>query len=67
MVTNSAEARVSGVLFLKMGQTNVLGRYPFHLHLVSNGSKSYLRDAAIVQSFYRSAKALCSAVPGPRM
>ena len=49
-----ARGRVSGALLLRMGQTNALGRYPFHLHLVNrSGANSFLRDSAVWRSYYR--------------
>jgi hypothetical protein len=49
-----AHGRLSGVELFRMGQTNVLARYPFHLHLVGdNGSRSYITDSSIHRSFFR--------------
>ena len=37
-----------------MGQTNVLGRYPFHWHMLENGCEDcYFKDNSIHRSFYR--------------
>ena len=57
LITGSgAVGRVSGVELLRMGQTNVLGRYPFHLHLLGDeGAHSYLRDSSVYHSYYRCA------------
>jgi hypothetical protein len=50
----NAVGRLSGALLLRMGQTNALGRYPFHLHLVNrSGVNSYIRDSAVWKSYYR--------------
>ena len=51
----SATLRVSGVELLRMGQTNVIGRYPLHAHLLGaeGGARSYVRDAAVHESYYR--------------
>ena len=39
-----------------MGQTNLLGRYPFHMHLNREaGANSYLEDSVIRRSFFRCA------------
>lgn len=53
----SATGRVAGVLLLRMGMTNYLGRYPFHLHMLGaeGGARSYLTDSAIWRSYYRCA------------
>ncbi|KAL1498565.1 hypothetical protein AB1Y20_013884 [Prymnesium parvum] len=51
----AATGRVSGVELYRMGQTNVLGRYPMHFHMMGEegGRRSYLRDSSIHRSFYR--------------
>eukprot|EP00516_Mucochytrium_quahogii_P000058 CAMPEP_0203756312 /NCGR_PEP_ID=MMETSP0098-20131031/9613_1 /ASSEMBLY_ACC=CAM_ASM_000208 /TAXON_ID=96639 /ORGANISM=" , Strain NY0313808BC1" /LENGTH=1013 /DNA_ID=CAMNT_0050648141 /DNA_START=114 /DNA_END=3155 /DNA_ORIENTATION=+ len=50
----TAIGRLEGVQLDKMGQTNRLGRYPFHLHLLGHaGSKSYIRDSSVTESYYR--------------
>jgi hypothetical protein len=47
-------ARVSGVEFYRVGQTNIEARYPFHLHHVgAAGAQSYLRASSVHRSFYR--------------
>ena len=47
--------RVAGVQFFRMGQTNVLGRYPMHFHLQGStaGARSYVRDSSFHESYYR--------------
>ena len=51
-----AAGRLSGVLLLRMGQTNYLARYPFHLHMLNGtGAASYLQDSAVWRSYYRCA------------
>eukprot|EP00742_Colponemidia_sp_Colp-10_P009458 GILJ01010314.1.p1 GENE.GILJ01010314.1~~GILJ01010314.1.p1 ORF type:complete len:1242 (-),score=158.56 GILJ01010314.1:1787-5167(-) len=42
-----------GVRAHRMGQQNVLGRYPFHMHLVINGSRSSLQQSTCDQTYYR--------------
>jgi hypothetical protein len=52
--SGGAAGRISGTLLLRMGQTNFLGRYPFHLHLVNaSGESSFITDSAIWRSYYR--------------
>jgi len=54
MITGGAAARVSGAEFFRMGQTNVNGRYPMHLHLLGAvGASSYVSDCSVHESFYR--------------
>jgi len=49
-----AKARISGVEFYRMGQTNFEGRYPIHFHLVYDGGQgSYVRDSSFHRSFYK--------------
>ena len=45
----NATLRVAGVELLRMGQTNVMGRYPLHMHLMgaAGGVRSYIKDCAI--------------------
>ena len=51
---SAAVARVEGVELFRMGQTNVLGRYPMHFHLLgAGGASSYIRDSSIHRSYYR--------------
>lgn len=44
---------VEGVEFFRVGQTNVLGRYPMHFHLLGDCPTCYLRDSSIHRSYYR--------------
>jgi hypothetical protein len=52
---HDAFARISGVEFYRMGQAGILGRYPFHWHLVGDGSEQFLQDSSIHESFQRCA------------
>jgi len=51
--------RASGIELFRMGQTNILGRYPFHYHLADSSPSSFIQDSAINRSFFR-----CIAVHG---
>ncbi|KAL7548187.1 hypothetical protein ACHAWF_011482 [Thalassiosira exigua] len=45
---------VEGVELYRMGQTNVLGRYPFHWHILGNDcSDCYFRGNSVHRSYYR--------------
>ena len=56
MWTGSATGRVSGARFTRMGQMNVLARYPVHMHLVGETSgASWISDNAVEHSFFRCA------------
>jgi hypothetical protein len=51
-----ATGRFSGVLLLRMGQTNYLGRYPVHFHLLNeSGVRSFMQDSSVWRSYYRCA------------
>ena len=50
----AAVGRISGVQLTRVGQTNVLGRYPLHFHFVGNGgSNSFIQDSSFWHSYYR--------------
>ncbi len=45
---------VEGVELYRMGQTNVMGKYPIHFHVLANGcSDCYFRDSSVHESYYR--------------
>jgi hypothetical protein len=49
-----SQAHISSVELYRMGQTNIVGRYPVHLHLMrDNGANSYVEDCAVHESYYR--------------
>jgi len=50
----SATGRISGIELFRMGQTNLIGRYSIHFHLLGNGgARSSVRDCSVHRSFYR--------------
>jgi len=53
IVTAGGVGRMEGVKLYRMGQTNVLGKYPFHFHMLGNSPSSYLKHSSIHRSFYR--------------
>ena len=53
IVHNGGQGYVEGVELYRMGQTNVLGRYPMHFHMLGETSLGYLKDSSIHRSFYR--------------
>jgi len=64
MVTGTAAAvHLSGVELYRMGQTNVLGRYPIHFHLMGSQQGravgAVVTDSSVHRSFFR-----CFAVHG---
>lgn len=51
----SSVGKFSGVELTRVGQTNVLGRYPIHFHLLySNGYNSFVQDCSVHRSYYRA-------------
>lgn len=53
MFMPGSEVRFSGVELYRMGQTDSLGRYPFHWHIAGNVSGQYIKDCSIHRSFNR--------------
>ena len=53
MIHNGGRGFVEGVELFRMGQTNLLGRYPIHFHLLNDCPQCYFRDSSVHRSFYR--------------
>ncbi len=54
-VSAAGIARISNVQFDEMGQKEMLGRYPFHWHMLAeDGANQYLKDCVINNSFNRA-------------
>jgi len=53
IVTSGGVGRVEGVQLYRMGQTNVLGRYPMHFHLLGSCPSCYFKHSSVYRSFYR--------------
>ena len=52
----TSQGRFSGVATVNMGQLNILGRYPFHFHMMGNSvgaQNSYFQDCAVLNSQFR--------------
>lgn len=47
------QGRFSGVQFYKMGQQNMLARYPVHWHLIGSSPNSFAKDNSFWNGFYR--------------
>ncbi|MCH2045568.1 MAG: T9SS type A sorting domain-containing protein [Saprospiraceae bacterium] len=55
MIMNNASAYVDGIELYNMGQKSILGRYPFHWHMLgSNGAGQYFRNSSVHQSYNRA-------------
>lgn len=52
-VETGSTARLSRVELSRMGQAGVMGRYPFHFHLMGSAPASYLRDSSVHHSANR--------------
>eukprot|EP01087_Luapelamoeba_hula_P000813 TRINITY_DN105_c0_g1_i5.p1 TRINITY_DN105_c0_g1~~TRINITY_DN105_c0_g1_i5.p1 ORF type:complete len:1108 (+),score=125.47 TRINITY_DN105_c0_g1_i5:207-3530(+) len=52
---SSASGRFSGLEMYRMGQTNQLGRYPLHFHLIGNTTNdvNYATDCSTHHTFFR--------------
>jgi len=53
IVQNGGLGRVEGIELYRMGQTNVMGRYPMHFHMLQNCPACYFRHSSVHRSFYR--------------
>jgi len=54
MIHDGGKGYVEGVELHRMGQTNVLGRYPIHFHVLGDACKDcYFRDSSVHRSYYR--------------
>ncbi|GBG34875.1 G8 domain-containing protein DDB_G0286897 [Hondaea fermentalgiana] len=56
MGPNATTRFEGGVELYRMGQTNVLARYPWHVHVIGEGGfRSYLKHSSMHHTFYRCA------------
>jgi hypothetical protein len=54
IVHSGGKGYVEGSELFRMGQTNVMGRYPMHFHLLGRSCPDcYFRDSSVHRSFYR--------------
>jgi hypothetical protein len=49
----TGEGRFSGVQTRRMGQLNMLGKYPFHFHAMGESPTSFVKDCSIWESYFR--------------
>jgi hypothetical protein len=55
MIMNNSKAYVGGIELYNMGQKAILGRYPFHWHMLGNvGAGQYFKNSSIHQSYNRA-------------
>ena len=53
MVHGDGKGYVEGVELYRMGQTNLLGRYPMHFHILEDCPECYFRYSSVHRSYYR--------------
>ncbi len=54
-ISTSGIAKVDGVEFYRMGQKSMLGRYPFHWHMVKQlGAGQYFKNSSVHLSYNRA-------------
>ena len=53
MAMQGSTMRISGVELHRMGQRNLLGRYPIHWHLMGRAPGQYIKHSSIHESFNR--------------
>ncbi|GAM19806.1 hypothetical protein SAMD00019534_029810 [Acytostelium subglobosum LB1] len=52
-VLTMSNGQFAGIELIKMGQTNLRGRYPLHFHLAGVVNNSYISDCSTHDTFYR--------------
>jgi len=53
IVHGNGKGYVEGVEFHRVGQTNTIGRYPMHFHLLGTCADCYIRASSVHRSYYR--------------
>ncbi|MEM9044724.1 MAG: G8 domain-containing protein [Pseudomonadota bacterium] len=54
MIMHGAEQHISGAEFTRVGQEDILGRYPIHWHMLGEGGTGqYVQNVSIHQSFQK--------------
>ncbi len=53
MVMVNSKGYLSNVAFRRAGQKSLVGRYPFHWHLVGDASGQYVRNSVVNESYNR--------------
>ena len=55
LCSGGSTCRISSVQAYRMGQQNLMGRYPFHLHMMGDvGFQSYFEDSVVKHSYFRA-------------
>ncbi|MEL6233212.1 MAG: right-handed parallel beta-helix repeat-containing protein, partial [Pseudomonadota bacterium] len=53
MVMNGAEQHISGAEFFRVGQEDILGRYPIHWHMLGDASGQYVTNVSVHNSYQK--------------
>lgn len=49
-----SSCQVSAVRGFRLGQLNVMGKYPFHFHMMGDARGSYFQDVVVQRSYFRA-------------
>eukprot|EP01100_Stratorugosa_tubuloviscum_P000897 TRINITY_DN119_c1_g4_i1.p1 TRINITY_DN119_c1_g4~~TRINITY_DN119_c1_g4_i1.p1 ORF type:complete len:1171 (-),score=592.90 TRINITY_DN119_c1_g4_i1:114-3626(-) len=52
-IMSMGQMRVSGVQLIRMGQRNVLARYPLHFHRMGSSPSSFMQENTVQNSYFR--------------
>ncbi|MEM9844972.1 MAG: G8 domain-containing protein, partial [Pseudomonadota bacterium] len=55
MIMEGAEQHISGAEFFRMGQEDILGRYPIHWHMLGEATGQYVEDVSVHHSYQKGA------------
>ncbi|MEM1073408.1 MAG: G8 domain-containing protein [Pseudomonadota bacterium] len=55
MVMHGAEQHISGAEFYRVGQEDILGKYPIHWHMLDDASGQYVTNVSIHESYQKGA------------
>ncbi|MEM9357978.1 MAG: G8 domain-containing protein [Pseudomonadota bacterium] len=55
MVMDGAEQYISGAEFYRVGQEDILGRYPIHWHMLGDASGQYVTNTSVHSSYQKGA------------
>lgn len=53
MVMDGAEQHISGAEFYRMGQEDILGRYPIHWHMLGDAEGQYVENVSVHESYQK--------------
>ena len=53
MVHDGAEQHISGVEYFRVGQEDILGRYPIHWHMLGDAEGQYVKNVSVHDSYQK--------------